>query len=253
MFAAAGGAIYGFLTVTLKCNQNITGLAVTTFGVGLTQFLMDNIIQKRAELKAALFSAGSVMSTNLPFFKDLGWFGEVFLSYGILVYLGIAIAIFASIMLTHTKVGLNVRAIGENPAAADAVGINVDKYKYAAILTGSGVAGLGGYFYIIDYIRGSWENASTVEALGWLSIALVIFTLWRPALSILGSFIFAAFYILAFKLPGVVSGLSFTDTAVLKLLPYIITVVVLIITSIFGSKNVQPPQSLGLPYFREER
>ncbi|MBP5177382.1 MAG: ABC transporter permease, partial [Clostridia bacterium] len=84
VFAAAGGAIYGFLTVTLKCNQNITGLAVTTFGVGLTQFLMDNIIQKRAELKAALFSAGSVMSTNLPFFKDLGWFGEVFLSYGIL-------------------------------------------------------------------------------------------------------------------------------------------------------------------------
>ena len=253
VFAAAVGAIYAFLTVSLKCNQNITGLAITTFGVGLAQFLMDNVIQKQAELKAALFTAGDVMSLHLPFADSLGWFGEIFLSHGILVYLSVAVAVVAAIFLKYTKTGLNLRAIGENPAAADAVGINVTKYKFAAILTGSGVAGFGGYFYIIDYLNGSWENASTVEALGWLSIALVIFTLWRPALSILGSFIFAAFYILAFKLPGFVSGLSFTDNAVLKLLPYIITVVVLIITSIFGKKNVQPPQALGLPYFREER
>ena len=116
-------------------------------------------------------------------------------------------------------------------------------------MIGSGVAGLGGFFYIMDYIGGSWENAATIEALGWLSVALVIFTLWRPLLSILGSIVFAMLYIFAFK----ISGISFVGTEVLKLLPYIITIVVLIITSIFGSKSVQPPASLGLNYFREER
>ncbi len=256
IFAAATGAIYAFLTVTLNCNQNITGLAVTTFGVGLSQFLMDNKIytEKLFENYRDLFDAASKsISSHLPFAENLGWFGELFLSYGFFVYLAIAIAIAAAIVLRKTRIGLNLRAVGENPATADAAGINVSKYKYAAILTGSGVAGLGGFFYIMDYIGGSWENASTVEAFGWMAIALVIFTLWRPALSIAGLIIFAAFYILAFRLPGYVEGLTFTDTAVLKLLPYVITIIVLIITSIFGSKNVQPPAALGLPYFREDR
>ncbi|MBO4572858.1 MAG: ABC transporter permease [Clostridia bacterium] len=247
-FSAAVGAIYAFLTVSLKCNQNITGLAITIFGTGLTQFMMDNVIDR-----SQLFAASSVLKQGLPFAENLGWFGNVFLSHGVLVYLAIAIAVAASLFLNKTKAGLNLRAIGENPAAADAVGINVTNYKFAAILTGSGIAGFGGYFYIIDYIGGSWENASTIEALGWMSIALVIFTLWRPALSIVGSILFAALYILAAKLPGFVSGITFTFTSVLKLFPYIITIIVLIITSIFGSKNVQPPQALGLPYFREER
>lgn len=247
-FSAAVGAIYAFLTVSLKCNQNITGLAITIFGTGLTQFMMDNVIDR-----SQLFAASSVLKQGLPFAEDLGWFGNVFLSHGVLVYLAIAIAVAASLFLNKTKAGLNLRAIGENPAAADAVGINVTNYKFVAILTGSGIAGFGGYFYIIDYIGGSWENASTIEALGWMSIALVIFTLWRPALSIVGSILFAALYILAAKLPGFVSGITFTFTSVLKLFPYIITIIVLIITSIFGSKNVQPPQALGLPYFREER
>ena len=248
IFSAAVGAIYAFLTISLNCNQNITGLAISTFGVGMTQFLMDNLI-----VRDHFAVAGKYISARLPFADSLGWFGQVFLSYGVFVYIAIAIAIATSVVLNKTRIGLNLRAIGENPATADATGINVTKYKYAAVLVGSGVAGLGGFFYIMDYIGGSWENASTVEAFGWLSVALVIFTLWRPALSIIGSIIFAAFYVLAFKLPGFVSGLTFTDTAVLKLLPYIITIIVLIITSIFGSKNVQPPAALGLPYFREER
>ena len=200
-FSAAVGAIYAFLTVSLKCNQNITGLAITIFGTGLTQFMMDNVIDR-----SQLFAASSVLRQGLPFAENLGWFGKVFLLYGVLVYLAIAIAVASSLFLNKTKAGLNLRAIGENPAAADAVGINVTNYKFAAILTGSGIAGFGGYFYIIDYIGGSWENASTIEALGWLSVALVIFTLWRPALSIVGSFIFAVFYILAFKLPSISEG-----------------------------------------------
>ena len=244
VFAAMVGLVYALLTVTLRCNQNITGLALTTFGVGFTQFFIDNFINRE------YFDAASkVIARSVSFAGDLGWFGEIFLSHGILVYLAIAVAVVTAVFLKKTKTGLHLRAIGENPATADAAGINVTIYKYIAIIVGSGIAGLGGFFYIMDYIGGSWENASTIEALGWLSIALVIFTLWRPDLSILGSIVFAVFYILAYKITGV----SFTQMSELKLLPYIITIIVLILTSIFGSKNVQPPAALGLNYFREDR
>ena len=244
IFAAAVGGIYAVMTVTLRCNQNITGLAVTTFGTGFTQFFVDNFIDR-----SRLGEASKIITKSLPFASDLGWFGQVFLSYGILVYLSIAVAIVAAVVLKKTRVGLHLRSVGESPATADAAGINVNAYKYGAILIGSAIAGIGGMFYIMDYIGGSWESASTIEALGWLSIALVIFSMWRPGIAIFGSIIFACFYILAAKL----TGISFTDMNIIKLLPYVITIIVLVITSIFGSKSVQPPASLGLNYFREER
>lgn len=244
VFGALGGLVYSFLTVTLKSNQNITGLALTTFGAGIAQFIMDQYVDR------LYFSQASVLiKSSLPFADKLGWFGEIFLSYGIFVYLAIAIAIVAAIVLKKTSVGLNLRAVGENPATADAEGINVTGYKYGATLVGSAIAGLGGVFYIMDYIGGSWENSSTIEGLGWLAIALVIFTMWKPDLSILGSVIFGALYIVA----NYIVGISFAQMRLLKLLPYVITVIVLIVTSIIGKKETQPPASLGLNYFREDR
>ncbi|MBP5466192.1 MAG: ABC transporter permease [Clostridia bacterium] len=244
VFAMAAGLIYSFLTTTLKCNQNITGLAITIFGTGFTQFFMTNFADT-----TYYDAASKIISAKLSFAGDLGWFGKVFLNYGVLTYIAVAIAICAALFLNRTKHGLHLRSVGENPATADATGINVSLYKYVAILVGSGIAGLGGFFYIMDYIGGSWENASTIEALGWLSVALVIFTLWRPLFSIIGSIIFAMFYIFAFK----ITGISQVGTKAIELLPYIITIIVLIFTSIFGKKNVQPPASLGLNYFREDR
>ena len=243
-FAAIVGGIYALLTVSMHCNQNITGLAITTFGAGFTQFFIDTYVDR-----THFDAASKVLSSSLPFASNLGWFGEVFLSYGIFVYFAIAVAIATTYFLNKTRAGLHLRAIGENPATADAAGINVTLYKYVAILVGSGIAGLGGMFYIMDYIGGSWENASTIEALGWLSVALVIFSMWKPHFSIIGSIIFACFYILAFK----ITGITFTQMALLKLLPYVITIIVLIATSVIGSKGVQPPAALGLNYFREER
>lgn len=248
LFAAALGGIYGVLTVTLRCNQNITGLAVTIFGNGFAQFFMDTCVLKSDADRVNFEVAGKLISRGLPFANDLGDFGKIFLSHGILVYLSIAVAFVAAFFLNKTRVGLHLRAVGENPATADAAGINVTAYKYGAILIGSGIAGLGGFFYIMDYIKGSWENAATIEALGWLSVALVIFTLWKPSLSILGSFVFAALYVLAYYING-----DSTQKEFLKLIPYIMTVIVLILTSIKGSKNNQAPASLGLSYFREDR
>lgn len=244
IFAAFAGAIYGFLTVSLRANQNITGLALTTFGAGFADFFINTCVDK------TYFSQASKLFKTLFTFSDkLGWFGEIFLSHGFLVYFGIAIAIIAAIVLKKSRLGLNLRSIGESPATADAAGINVNLYKYGAILIGSAIAGLGGLFYVMDFNIGSYENASTIQAFGWLAIALVIFTLWRPDLSILGSFVFGLLYVLS----TFINGTTFAQKRLLQLLPYIITLVVLIITSIIGKKETQPPASLGLNYFREER
>jgi len=248
LFAAVLGGIYGVLTVSLRCNQNITGLAVTIFGNGFAQFFMDTCVLRTDADRANFEIAGKIISRGLPFADSLGALGKIFLSHGILVYLSIAIAILAAFFLKKTRAGLHLRSIGESPATADAAGINVTAYKYGAIMIGSGIAGLGGFFYIMDYIKGSWENAATIEALGWLSVALVIFTLWRPNLSILGSFIFAALYITAYYING-----DSTQKELLKLIPYVMTVVVLILTSIKGGKSSQAPAALGLSYFREDR
>lgn len=247
VFAAFLGAIYAFLTVSLKCNQNITGLALTTFGVGFTDIIMKTF--ETSEARQFFSTASTYISKPLPFAKNLGWFGELFLSYGILVYLAVAISIIAGIFLKKSKPGLRLRATGENPAAADAVGINVSAYKYGAILIGSGIAGLGGFFYVMDLVQGQYNNYLPIEAIGWLAIALVIFTLWRPCLSVIGSILFGALYTVSMFLNV---SLAVTN-ALLGFVPYVSTVIVLIVISIIGNKSVQPPASLGLNYFREER
>ena len=237
------GLIYSFLTVTLKANQNVTGLAMTTFGVGLTKFVMTKL------------AVGSIQYLYaLKFFRFPFSQRTDALKYcGIMVFIGLAIAIASAYVLTKTRVGLHLRAVGENPATADAVGINVNKYKYVATLIGSGIAALGGLFYIMDY-AGSYEAYKSVEALGWLAVALVIFTVWKPHLSILGSFIFGLLYIAGSRIPTLLGvELDMSATPLLQMLPYVVTIVVLIVSSVQKKRENQPPASLGLPYFREER
>ncbi|MGI6280356.1 MAG: ABC transporter permease [Acutalibacteraceae bacterium] len=234
------GLIYSFLTVTLRANQNVTGLVLTTFGVGVSNFMIDKT--------GPVYSKGSKFFTApLPFADKLGWFGELFFSHGILIYLAIAIALVASYVLTKTRIGLNLRAVGENPATADAAGINVSLYRYAATCIGCGIAGLGGLSFVMDYLHGNWEYI--IDAIGWLAIALVIFTVWKPNLAIIGSIVFGALYIVS----SYITGVSFANKELCKMLPYIVTIIVLVFTSIIDKKENQPPQSLGLCYFREER
>lgn len=241
LFSCLGGLIYAVLTVFLKGNQNVAGLSLTIFGNGFTQYFMTNVVNRDNFAKA-----GILIKKLIPLPENPVWFAQIFLSHGFLVYFAIAIAVVAAIILKRTRVGLNLRAVGENPATADAVGINVSAYKLVAILIGSAIAGFGGFFYIMDYLCGSYNNAATVESLGWLSVALVIFSLWRPNLSIFGSVLFGALFIASNYIKGISDQL-------LSLLPYLVTVIILILTSVFDSKNAQPPASLGLNYFREER
>lgn len=242
--------IYCFLTVTLKANQNVTGLALTTFGVGVGNFFGGSLTSLFGGEGGhiSLNTTGKYFQTTLPFAGKLGVFGETFLSFGFLAYLAIAIALLASWFFNHTRAGLNLRAVGENPSTADAAGVNVTVYKYVATCVGGAIAGLGGLYFIMDYIGGSWTNGGFGDR-GWLAIALVIFALWKPKMSVLGSILFGGLYILYLYIPG----LSRNTQELFKMAPYIVTIFVLIITSAKKKKEHQPPQSLGITYFREER
>ena len=244
------GLIYSFLTVTLRANQNVTGLALTTFGVGFGNFFGGSLIKlTKSDVPSVTLTATSLaFKKALPFASKLGWFGEIFLSYSFLAYVAIAIAIIVSFYFNRTRSGLNLRSVGENPATADAAGINVGKYKYISICLGSIIAGFGGLYYVMDYACGVWSNNAFGDR-GWLAIALVIFAIWRPNLSIIGSILFGGLFIVHNYIPN----LSMSDQELFKMTPYLVTIIVLIVISMLKKRDFQPPQSLGLSYFREDR
>lgn len=241
--------IYSFLTVTLRANQNVTGLALTTFGTGIGTFLGGSLVKLSGSDQPyiSFTKTSNFFSASLPFADRLGWFGKIFLSYGFLAYLAIVIALVVTFVLKRTKVGLNLRAVGESPATADAAGINVTKYKYFSTCIGGAIAGLGGLYYIVDYAK-VWSSNGFGDR-GWLAIALVIFSLWNPAISIFGSFLFGGLSIAFLYIPG----LGRSAQALLKMLPYAVTILVLITVSVRKKRENQPPAALGLSYFREER
>ena len=246
------GLLYCFLTVTLRANQNVTGLAMTTFGVGVGNFFGGSLIKlTNSEVPSiALSNTSLFFKTTLPGAGSTGWFGQLFLSYGFLAYVAIIIALGASYFLNHTRPGLHLRAVGESASTADAAGINVTKYKYLATCIGSMIAGLGGLYYVMDYANGVWSNNAFGDR-GWLAIALVIFTIWRPNVSILASILFGGLYIINIYLPT--PGGQMAVKELYKMLPYVITLLVLIVVSLRKKREDQPPASLGLSYFREER
>ena len=248
--AALMGLIYCFLTVTLRANQNVTGLALTTFGTGIGNFFGGSLIKLvNSDVPSiSLSKTSAIFKTESPIADKLGLFGDIFLSYGFLVYVAIIIALICSHLLNKTRTGLHLRAVGESPETADAAGINVTKYKYLSTCIGSAIAGLGGLYYVMDYANGVWSNNGFGDR-GWLAIALVIFSVWRPSVSILGSILFGFLYIIPMYIPNI----SVSTKLLFDMLPYVMTIVVLIITSIRDKKENQPPAALGLPYFREER
>ena len=250
LFSLLAGFIYSFLTVTLRANQNVTGLALTTFGVGFGNFFGASLVKlTKADVPSvALTTTSAFFAKKLPFANSLGWFGKVFLSYGFLAYAAIIIAIIVAVVLKRTRVGLQLRAVGENPATADAAGINVNRYKYMATCIGAVIAGLGGLYYVMDYANGVWSNEGFGDR-GWLAIALVIFAVWRPNLGIFGSIAFGGLYIIYLFIPGT----TLRSQELFKMLPYVVTIIVLIIVSARKKKENLPPASLGLSYFREDR
>ena len=244
------GLIYCFLTITLRANQNVAGLALTTFGVGFGNFFGGSLIK----LTDADVPSITVTKTSEVFARKLsiGGMPEV-LSYGFLAYLAVVLAVIMAVVLRKTRVGLHLRAVGENPATADAAGINVNRYKYIATCLGSIIAGFGGLYYIMDYASGVWSNNGFGDR-GWLAIARVIFVIWRPALAIGGSILFGGLCVCHFYFAQIESlHISMATQELIKMTPYAVTIVILILISTRRKKETQPPAHLGLPYFREER
>ena len=244
-----GGLIYSFLTITLRANQNVTGLTLTIFAGGFANFfggslnkLAGGVGQINVSTTSAAFRA------TLPFVQDLPALLRMLLGFGFMVYLAVVVALVVSWFLNRSSVGLNLRAVGENPATADAAGVNVTAYKYLATLVGGMLAGLGGLYFVMEYTGGTWVNNGFGDR-GWLAIALVIFARWRPLNAIWGSILFGGLYILYLYIPGLDRSMQ----EIFKALPYVVTIVVLVITSLRKKREDQPPMSLGVAYFREDR
>ncbi len=248
--SALGGLIYAFLTITLKANQNVCGLTLTIFGGGVANFFGGSLNTLAGRFESISVPASSqAFRASLPFAKNMGVAGQLFFSYGFMVYFAILVAVLVHLFLHHTRRGLNLRTVGESPQTADAAGINVDKNKYLAICIGAGISGFGGVYYVMDYIKGTWANDGSIEKLGWLAVALVIFTTWKSSNAIWGAYLFGLLYWMYYYIPG----LTRRSQEIFKMLPYVVTLIVLIVNSMISGRDKQPPKSLGLAYFREER
>lgn len=239
---ALGALVYGFLTVTLRTNQVVTGLALTTFGTGLSSFFGSFLFgEKIPENIAKAFSP-----VKIPLLGDIPYIGEVLFHQDAFVYLGYLTALVLGVYLYRTRTGLNLRAVGENTKAADAAGIHVMKYKYAHILLGGALCGLGGAYLTVVEV-GQWQEHITAGR-GWIAIALVIFCNWNPIKALFCAFFFGGLNILGFR----IQYLSISQN-LLDMIPYIATIIVLVISTSGKSKKYAPPANLGEAYFREER
>ena len=237
LMGALCGLLFAALTVSLQANQNITGLTLTTFGLGVYFFVGNGV---KAISWPVMNDYDNIKNgfANLPIpgLSQIPVLGEGLFNHNILVYLGVVIALVMWWYLNRTNPGLRLRAVGENPGAADSVGVNVKRYKYIHICLGCGV----GY--------------------GWIAVALVIFANWNPALAILGTFVFGFFNTLrvsgsslAAAFPEGLGWLAAVPTQLYQALPFLITAIVLVVTSVRKSDGSGQPAGLGLNYFREER
>ena len=259
--AALCGLLFAVLTVSLQANQNITGLTLTTFGLGVYFFIGNSM--RSLKLWPAMGDYSGIKAgfadLSIPLLSDIPLIGKGLFSHNLLVYLGIVIAIVMWWYLKHSAPGLRLRAVGENPGAADAVGINVKRMKYLHIMLGCGIMGIGGY-YMGLMMSGSFNASCWINGYGWIAVALVIFANWSPAMAIGGTFVFGFFNTLrvsgsslAAAFPEALGWLAKIPTQLYQALPFVITAIVLVVSSISKKKNSGLPAALGLNYFREDR
>ncbi len=258
--SALCGLLFSLLTVTMQANQNVTGLTITTFGVGLYFFIGNGIGDRWPAMQKAPSLVAGFSNVDIPLLSKIPVLGKVLFSHNILVYLGIIIAVAAWWYMKYTKAGLRMRAIGENPEAADSIGINITAYKYTHIMIGSGIMGIGGYYMGLN-MGGSFEGSNCwINGYGWIAIALVIFANWNTVQAIAGTMIFGFFNTLqvyngslAYAFPKSLGWLSSVPSQLFQALPFIITAIVLVVDSIRKDKHSNEPSAIGLNYYREDR
>ncbi|KJS20807.1 MAG: ABC transporter permease [Clostridiaceae bacterium BRH_c20a] len=245
MFAGSMGAlIFAVLTISLRANQVVSGLALTIFGTGFSAFIGKDLVGQVTPNAIKLF----FKPLEIPGLANIPILGKALFSQDLFIYLGYLTAIILGIYLYKTRKGLNLIAVGENPGAADAASINITLYKYAHVLLGGALCGLGGVYLSLVYVPAWQENVTAGR--GWIAVALVIFAAWNPFKALVGAYLFGGMDIIGFRLQGTSIQISqyFID-----MLPYLVTIAVLVVVSMRKSKKNAPPKGLGVPYFREER
>jgi ABC-type uncharacterized transport system permease subunit len=239
-----GAAIYAFLTISLRANQVVSGLALTIFGTGFASFIGTSLVGEVAPNGIKAFFT----PTTIPLLGQIPILGPIFFRQDVFVYFGYIMATLIGIYLYKTSTGLNTMSIGENPNAADAVSINITLYKYIHIIAGGALCGLGGAYLSLVYVP-AWQDNVTAGR-GWIAVALVIFASWNPYKAIIGAFLFGGLDIIGFRIQG--TGLQISQYLI-DMLPYLVTIIILVVVSFRKSKKNAPPKGLGIPYFREER
>ena len=239
--------IHAFLVITLRASQIVSGLALTIFAgaAGLSSYLASDL---NLSADPARHTFHAVFPASMR-----GWpvVGPIVFGHDVLVYASWLCVLAVSLYLTRTRPGLNLRAVGESPAAADAMGIDVVAYRYAHTLVGGALAGVGGATFTLA-LTPQWINGITGGA-GWIAIALVIFAFWRPGPCLFGAYFFGAFSGIpfTFQARGILTGIP---PELFQALPYVMTVLALVAVSTAGARRrLGAPASLGTPYVREER
>ena len=236
---AAAASVHAFFAVTLNANQIISGLGVTIAGTGLAAIIGKSVVGVPARASFADY--------DVPLLGSIPWLGEILFQQHLLVYVGLVLVPVVWWTLRRTRLGLHLRAVGENPAAADAMGVSVTRYRYGAVLFGGALAGLAGASLSLAESPG-WTEGMTAGR-GWIALALVIFATWNPLRVLLGAYFFGALDVLAFR--AQIIGVDVPAT-VLGMIPYVATVLVLIGVTILGTrKRLGAPDALGVPYLRE--
>lgn len=241
---AAGAGIYSLLTITLRANQVVTGLALTIFGTGFASFVGKSYVGMAApETVKSLFRP-----MHFPVLSQVPVLGEIFFQQNVFVYISYLLVGVTLYYFKRTRWGLNLRAVGESAASADASGINIERYKYVHIIFGGALAGLGGAYLSLVTVP-VWQDNIT-GGRGWIAVALVIFASWNPIKAILGAILFGGLDILGFRLQGM--GIHVSQYLI-DMLPYLCTIAVIIISTRKNKPEDMPPKDLSVPYFREER
>jgi ABC-type uncharacterized transport system permease subunit len=240
----AGGLaslIHAFISITLRGNQVVSGLALTIFGGGITNFYGQHYVNYQLGLNLRYIS--------IPILSKIPVIGQVFFNQDIFVYIAYILAICMWFILYKTKVGVHLRAVGENAKAADAMGVNVYATRYFWTFFGGLLAGAGGAYLTIGYAP-FWLDAITAGR-GWIAVALVIFAMWDPLNAIFGAYLFGSIDALQFQLQAAGTTIP---SSLLTMQPYLLTFIVIVIASVIVRvRHIGVPKELGIPYSREEK
>jgi len=245
LLASAAGAgalalVHAFLTVTLRANQIVSGLALTIFGTGFSSYLGKPVI--------GVALKNPFLPSPVPGLSQIPFFGPVLFNHTAPVYLSYILVPVIWYWLFRTRPGLHLRSIGENPGAADAMGLSVFGTRYLYVALGGALSGMAGA-YLSLAVAPSWIEGMT-GGRGWVAVALVVFSAWNPTRALFGAYLFGGVEALTFRIQAVGSTVS---SHVLNTLPYLFTIAVLLIATRYARGRYSAPASLGLPYDRENR